>query len=105
MTENKTQQEAFLKQLKICLLIPDDEKRFWSEHMKILPESIVKKLTEEIGLVNQKMNEYVSAGFGEDKNVLNKLGDDLKRKLSMLKSLDEQQESEQAEEFLNQNIN
>jgi len=86
-----------------CLILSDDDKKFWIDHAASLPPRLLEEVTENIRRKNKIIDSYISTALADDPD--HKYLSELKEKIIRIKktvfNLDESVSKENADDLLN----
>lgn len=105
--KDRSQKENELKdELNRCLLLKSEDKKFWLDHITLLPDKSLENVLKAIKKKNSIVDEYIDAAFADDPehNYLAELKSKIKKIKEKAFEMDESKEKESAEEILRKKL-
>ena len=107
MEQSRKQKEAdLLEILQQCWYLPEDEKKFWIENVKTLPDHTLNNVIAEVSRSNQIMSKSINAAL--ENNPKNSYLKEIKSKIQKFKQtafdIEEGAPREKAENELEQKL-
>lgn len=89
-----------------CILLPEEDKKFWIDHAASLPNALLDTVIKILEQMNKQVDEYLEAALADDPN--HKFLSELKEKIKRIKekafSMEEGEEKEDAEDILKKQL-
>jgi len=82
-TPRKQKEEQLALSLTRCLVISDEDRKFWLGQIPTLPEAMMDKVFQSVESKNAVMDKYLEAALAEDKD--HKYLTELKEKIKNIK--------------------
>lgn len=100
------QEEALKGALLRCILLKDEDKRFWLENLATLPDVLLVRVLGIVEKENARVDEYVAVALDGDKD--HQYLAELKAKIAAIKkkafSMEQETESGSAEDVLKKEL-
>ena len=106
MTEREQKEQHLRDEMSRCILLSEEDKKFWIDHAAALPSALLDKVITVVESKNKQVDTYLEATLEDDPDhkYLSELKADIKRIKEKAFSMEEGEEKESAEDTLKKQL-